>query len=191
MNRCGAVLVGLLLVLLSGCSSPLVRPGQRVALKSFSLSSPIAWSQFSNGRERIWTLDGPMLNRVWMIDGVKPGEQVFLRPRPNGRRKGEGALFQAGISDSEAIDLIAAGLREQGIDNLRVRDIAPRPFGQRPGFAFALDFASRRGLRYRGFGAGEVADDTLSFVLFFAPAEHYYGRDLHAARQVIESIRSR
>lgn len=191
MSRTDLALLLMFVLLLVGCSSPLVRPGERVALKSFSLSSPIAWSQFSNGRERVWTLDGPMLNRVWIIDGVKPGEQVFLRPRPYGRRKGEGALFHAGISDSEAIELIADGLREQGVDDLQVHDITPKPFGALPGFAFAFEFASRRGLRYRGLGAGEIAGDSLSYVLFFAPAEYYFERDVAAARQVLESIRTR
>lgn len=191
MSRSRLLLMMSLLLVVAGCGSPLVRPGELVQLKSFTVVSPIAWSQFSNGRERVWTLDGPMLNRVWMIDGVKPGEQVFLRPRPYGRRKGEGALFHAGISDSEAIELIADGLREQGIDDLVISDITPRRFGQLSGFAFALEFASRRGLRYRGFGAGEIAGDTLSFVLYFAPGEYFFDRDAAAARQVLESIRSR
>jgi hypothetical protein len=185
-------LLGLLLAfLLGGCGSPLVRPGESVQLKSFSLVSPIPWSQFTVGRERIWTLDGPLLNRVWMIDGVKPGEQVFLNPRPTGRRKGEGAIFRAGISDVEAVELIADGLRDSGVDELAIEQVAPFRFGSHPGFRFDFGFASRRGLRYRGIGVGEIAGDSLSFVLFFAPGEFYFERDRAAVERLLGSIRTR
>lgn len=183
---------GLLLALcLAGCGSPLVRPHEPVQLKSFSVTSPIAWSQFTIGRERIWTLDGPLLNRVWMIDGVKPGEQVFLDSRPLGRRKGEGAIFRAGISDLEAVELIADGLRESGVDQLEIRRVQPFNFGSHAGFRFDFDFASRRGLAYRGIGVGEIGGDTLSFVLYFAPAEFYFERDRASVEQLIGSIRTR
>lgn len=181
----------LVLLLVTACESPLVRPNERVEFKSFSLSSPITWTQLANGRERIWTIDGPALNRLWLIDGVKPGENVFLRPLDWGKRRGNGAIFQAGIADSEAIELIADGLASFNLGNVQTRNARPFRFGRHAGFAFELAFDSASGLHYSGFGVGEIADDTMSFALYFATAEYYFGRDQDAARATLESIQSK
>ena len=63
--------------------------------------------------------------------------------------------------------------------------------GSYAGFRFDFDFASRRGLAYRGIGVGEIVGDTLSFVLYFAPAEFYFERDRASVEQLLGSIRTR
>ena len=140
-------------------------------------------------------VDGPqpgerIAGRTIVKSGVKPGEHVFLRAREWGQRKGEGAVFQAGIASGEAIELIADGLRGFGIDNLQLSHSRPAKFGLLPGFAFDFQFDSRRGLRYSGFGAGELENDTLSFIVFFAPTEYYFERDRGNAQKTLDSIRN-
>lgn len=178
-----------LLLLLSACTSPLIKPDTPVRVESLTLTSPIAWTQYGIGRSRAWTLDGPALNSLLLIDGIKDREHVFLHTRNRQMRKGEGALFRAGMTDIEAVELLADGLQTLGAENVRTVQVDPYDFAGMPGFAAQFEFQNAAGLHYRAMLVGETLADTLSYLLFYAPAEFYFERDRRSVESIFRSIR--
>jgi hypothetical protein len=186
-----------LIMLLSACIAPIVKPGEPVKIKDLTVSSPIAWNQFGGGRERFWTLDGPMLNDFRIFVDVKPGEHIFLAPKGRMERRGEGLLFRKDMNALEVQELFVDALQRYGALKVEASNLRPAKFGVRQGFRFELAFSAgsgvsignKSGLNYRAAVLAEVEDGTLSYCYFDAPAEYYFPRDISSVEQVFNSIK--
>lgn len=181
-------LLALLLLALPGCVSDRVRPGEAVTLGELTLTSPLGWSQRGYGRERYWTIDGPALNSIAIFQNVREGEHLLLLPR--GRRRDEGAIFRAAMSEAEVQELFADALQALGLVNVSASGLRPAPFGSRPGFRFELSYDTPRGLTYRGLVLAEIDGGTLSYLVYDAPAEHYFERDVASVETLLGSLRT-
>jgi hypothetical protein len=186
-----------LLIALSGCGvAPLVEPGKPVLVKDISIDSPIRWSQFGDARSRLWTIDGTLLNNFHLFADIKNGEHVFLEAKGRAERKGEGLLFNAQMSELEVQELIVDAIRGSDAVNVSASNLRPAKFGARPGFRFDLNFESgsgtqmgnRGGLKYRAMVLAETQGGTLSYALFYAPAEFYFGRDQASVEQIFSRL---
>lgn len=184
-----AALLALLLLSLPGCVSDRVRPGEAVTLGELTLTSPLGWSQRGYGRERYWTIDGPALNSIAIFQNVREGEHLLLLPR--GRRRDEGAIYRASMSEAEVQELFADALQSLGLVNVSATGLRPAAFGNRPGFRFELRYDTPRGLTYRGLVLAEIAGGTLSYLVYDAPAEHYFERDLASVEALFGSLQTR
>lgn len=178
-----------LLLALPGCVSDRVRPGEAVTLGELTLTSPLGWSQRGYGRERYWTIDGPALNSIAIFQNVREGEHLLLLPR--GRRRDEGAIYRAAMSEAEVQELFADALQSLGLVNVSASGLRPAPFGSRPGFRFELRYDTPRGLTYRGLVLAEIDGGTLSYLVYDAPAEHYFERDLASVEALLASLQTR
>jgi hypothetical protein len=184
------VLVGVL-VLLQACTSALIKPGQLIRIQDLSVQSPVAWTQFGSGRSRTWTRDGPALNSLMLVDGIKDREHVFLQTRTRQMRKGEGALYRAGMTDIEVVELLADGLQSIGAENVQTLGVRPFQIAAVAGFFAEYAFQNEAGLHYRALVVGESTGNTLSYGLFYAPAEFYFERERASVEAIFSSIRQR
>lgn len=176
-----------LCLLLGACSSNgLVRPGT-VQVDGLQLRPTGAWSQRGVKGERQWTIDGPQLNALEIYTGIKNGEFIFDLDLRN--KRDEGLRFRADMNTLELQELIMAGLKEAGAVDPQSVSVAPRKVGTVDGFDFELRFANAQGLRYRAIGLGFVADERLQLLLYYAPAEYYFGRDAGQVRWMFDSLR--
>lgn len=188
-----------LALLLNACGvGPTVGPGAPVKVKSITLSTPITWNQFGDTRMRIWTVDGFSLNALRVLSDIKPGETLFLEPRGRKERRGEGLLFRAGMSELEVQELFVDALKSADAVDVKASGLRPSAFGARSGFRFELSFANgaalamgtRGGLKMQGMVLAETQGDTLSFLMFLAPEEFYFGRDQAAVEQIFTSLQA-
>jgi hypothetical protein len=177
--------LALLLALLAGCSSPLIKPGTQT-VDGLQLDTPLAWSELGYRGQRLWTRDGASLNALRIYTDIEPGEHVF-RAQLRGERD-EGARFRAGLSSIEIAELIVEGLRGSGLANVEARDLRPATLNGRSAFRAELSFDSSAGLHYRGLLLAEGEDGSLSFLLFTAPAEHYFERDRATVEKIFASL---
>lgn len=180
--------LGLLVLALPGCVSDRVRPGEDVRIGEITLTSPVGWSQRGHGRERYWTIDGPALNSLAIFQNVREGEHLLLLPR--GRRRDEGAIYRAAMSEAEVQELFADALQSLGLLNVSTAGLRPARFGSRPAFRFELAYDTPRGLRYRGLVLAEIDGGTLSYLVYDAPSEYYFERDLASVEALFESLRT-
>jgi hypothetical protein len=88
-------------------------------------------------------------------------------------------------------ELFADALQSLGLVNVAASGLRPAPFGSRPGFRFELRYDTPRGLSYRGLVLAEIAGGTLSFLVYDAPAEHYFERDLAGVETLLASLQTR
>ena len=68
------------MTLLAACSggSPLVKPGANTAGSRLVIDSEMEWTRFSGSRYQVWTMDGELLNRLYLIPAVREGELLLL-----------------------------------------------------------------------------------------------------------------
>lgn len=183
----GIVLVTLML---AACASggPLVTPGRNSAGGDLTIEAGMEWARMGNSREQLWTIDGPQLNTLHLINNVREREYIFLGNRQTKRRP-DGAFYHPGMRPDEVRDLIADGMRAAGAVNVVTNNLRPATFGDREGLRFEIAMDNSDGLKYRGMAAAFEHDGALALALFYAPAEYYYPRDEAKVSAMLDTLR--
>lgn len=183
-------LVALLLALTAcaGGGGRLVKPGPNPAGGRLMIDSEMEWTRMSASRYQLWTMDGELLNRLYLIPRVREREFIFLGQRQTKRRP-DGAFYHRGLRADELRDLILDGLRASGTANVEATNLRPARFGNRDGLRFEFSLANPEGLRYRGMAAAFEHEKGLALAIFLAPSEHYYPRDAEKVSRMLETLR--
>lgn len=183
----------LALVLLASCVSS-GGPGGRLQSSGdakvfdMTLVSKLDWARMRAYRQEMWTVDGPMLNRLSIYSRVKPGEHVFQKARER-RSRPDGPWFRSGMRLDELQQLVVDGLVDQdwvGVDAMRLR---PHSFGGIEGVRFDLRMTHPDGLIYEGTAAAVEREGRLTVLVWMAPKEHYFGRDVAAVNAMLDGMR--
>lgn len=182
--------LAVLALLLAACASggPLVTAGRTTAGSHLSIDAGMEWTRMGDRREQLWTIDGPLLNSLYLIPTVREREFVFLGRRQTKRRP-DGAFYHRGMRPDELRDLIADGLRAIGAINVTTSNLRPARFGDRDGLRFELAMDSADGLKYRGMAAAFEHDKGLALALYYAPVEYYFPRDAAKVDAMLDSLR--
>ena len=182
------------LLLLSTCllvacgGGPLVQPGPQQVGNRLSLDSDMEWTRIPGPRYQLWTMDGELLNRLYLVPAVREREYIFLGERQS-RRRPDGAFYHPGARPDDIRDLIVDGLAASGAVNIRTENLRPASFGVHSGVRFEMRLANEEGLEYRGMAAAFEHDRTLALALFLAPAEYYYPRDAAKVDRMLGTLR--
>lgn len=186
-----AFAVAALCLALAACSSAggaLVKPGPNPGGGKLLIDSEMEWTRFAMSRYQMWTIDGELLNRLYLIPNVREREFIFLGQRQTKRRP-DGAFYKRGLRADELRDLILDGLRASGVVNLESRDLRPANFGSREGLRFEFSMANEEGLKYQGMAAAFEHEKGLALALYMAPSEFYYPRDEAKVAKMLDSLR--
>lgn len=184
------LMLAVIALVMTACSSggPLVKPGPNTAGSRLSIDSDMEWTRFSGSRYQVWTMDGELLNRLYLIPAVREGEHVFLVSRQS-RRRPDGAFFHSGARADEIRDLIVDGLAAAGAINVRVENLRPATFGEHEGVRFEIRLTNEEGLEYQAMAAAFEHDRTLALALFIATSEYYYPRDAAKVDRMLGTLR--
>ena len=176
--------------LLAACAGggPLVTPGTQRIGGDLTIDAGMEWTRMAGMREQLWTIDGPQLNSLHLIPGVREREFIFLGERQT-RRRPDGAFYHRGMRADELRDLIADGMRAAGAVNVVVTNFRPADFGGREGLRFEMAMDNDAGLKYRAMAAAFEHDKGLALALFYAPAEYYYPRDEARVSAMLDTLR--
>jgi hypothetical protein len=190
MNRFALLLLGLCL---AGCAStggPLVRSGPNPAGGGLSIDSEMEWTRIRGQRYQIWTIDGELLNRLYLVPRVREGEYIFLGRRQTARRP-DGPFYRRGMRPDELRDLVIDGLRMAGGVNVAGQNLRPADFGGREGLRFDFSLSNEEGLRYEGMAAAFEHERGLALAIFLAPGEYYFPRDAARVSRMLDTLRLR
>ena len=190
MNRFAALLLGLCIAGCSATGGPLVRPGPNPAGGGLSIDSEMEWTRIPGQRYQTWTIDGELLNRLYLVPRVREGEYIFLGRRQTARRP-DGPFYRRGMRPDELRDLVLDGLRMAGGVNVAGRNLRPADFGGREGLRFDFDLSNEEGLRYDGMAAAFEHENGLALAIFLAPGEYYYPRDAARVSRMLDTLRWR
>lgn len=180
----------LLTLLLAGCagSGGTLQTAGSTTVFDLALDTQLDWARIKGTRREQWTIDGAPLNQLNIFSRIKPDEHVFLGDRER-RSRPDGPWFRQGMRPDEVRDIILDGLRGAGWANVVASDLRPAAFGAVPGLRFDLDLDNPGGLVYRGLVTAAEQDGRLTVLIWIAPAEHYYGRDVEAVAKMYDSLR--
>jgi hypothetical protein len=187
------VALGLCLALfVSACAttsstSRLVEPGPNRAGK-LTLDSEMEWTRATTNRAQLWTMDGELLNLLYLIHTVKEGEYIFLGQKQSKRRP-NGAYYHHGMREDEIRDLIVDGLFGAGFVGVQATHLRPANFGGREGLRFDFSMTNPEGLAYQGYAAAFEHEKGLALVLFLAPSEYYFPRDSEKVSKMLDTLR--
>ncbi len=195
------------LLLLSGCAAGgggggfgrlstyrLVEPEpRRVARERMEVRPTVAWNRAPRGsqeisREENWTLNGPHLDNLTFIGGVKNGEPLVRHQRRSDWRQVPN--FRADMPPTDIIGIVETFYRVRGGSvSFDVKAVRPRTFLSRPGFGFDYERLGGDEVRRLGRGAAVVIGDRLYMILFDAAALHYFPAGVAEAERIISSAR--
>ena len=181
------------LLALAGCASTggrLVQPGPNPAGGHLTIDSEMEWTRASTQRFQLWTIDGELLNTLYLIPVVREREFIFLGRRQTERRP-DGPFYQRGMRADELRDLITDGLLLAGLVNVQATNLRPVDFGGREGLRFDFSSSTSEGLAYQGMAAAFEHEQGLALAVFLAPREYYYPRDAMKVSRMLDTLRWR
>ncbi len=180
----------LLALWIAGCSAggALVKPGPNTGGGKLMIDSAMEWTRIARSRYQLWTIDGELLNRLYLLPTVREREFIFLGEKQT-KRHPDGAFYQHGLRADELRDLILDGLRASGTVNVEDHHLRPANFSGRDGLRFEFSFANEEGLKFRGMAAAFEHEKGLALAIYMAPAEYYYPRDETKVSKMLETLR--
>jgi hypothetical protein len=185
MNR--AVVLLAVAVLAAACAKfSLVGPGRVEMDDAYTVDSRVAWNKTSDGKAQIWTVDGPQLQRLTFVNGLDDGDPLF---EIKGDKAENMPRYDAAMTPLEVRELIEAGLRVSGANQLETHNFRPETFGSIPGYRFEFSFALESGLENEGTVIGAKMDGKLYLILYTGTRFYYYGKQKDDVERLIDSIR--
>jgi hypothetical protein len=172
----------------------LVEPGpKRVARDRMQVTPGISWNRAPRSpqeisREENWTLNGPHLDNLTFIGGVKSGEPLVRNQRRSDWRQVPN--FRADMPPTDIIGIVETFYRVRGGSvSFETKAVQPRTFLGSPGFQFDYERLGGDEVRRLGRGAAVVIGDRLYMILFDAAAMHYFPSGVAEAERIISSAR--
>lgn len=183
-------LVSLLAAALAACASITKAPAGPIALgdgRSGVLDRD--WSDVSAitpwrpPSVQVLTVDGPLLNRLYIARGLKPGEGL----QRQAAKEKPVPTYRTGMSPNEQVEFITDTLAVLGYQRVETADL--RPARLMGADAIRIDLAAKTESGLEISGAAEVAEigGRLYVLLFLAPSEHYYGAYLPNVEAIFRS----
>lgn len=184
--------VGLIATLgLQACTTVTLAPAgpyKAGANTTYSLGQP--WNDYGmfGGQSkgvRLLTLDGPLLNRLYLSEGIKDGGSIqksFVKERPT-------PVYRKGSSATELVEFVADSVEAMGYEGVETSGIRRAEVAGRQGIQFDLMGRTPNGLNIKGLGQVLEVDGLLYVALYLAPEEHYFEANLSEVKGILASLR--
>ena len=136
-----------------------------------------------------WTLNGPLLDGITFITGLKSGHFMVRQRRTTDQQVPK---FRADMTPPEIAAMLESLYRVRGgAVDFRTIAIQPRPFLGTNGFQFDYEHLDSDELWRKGRAVGGVIDGQLYLVLFDAARSHYYEAALPDFEAIVASAQLR
>ena len=165
----------------------------RVGDDSLAVTPPREWNRqhgqlFVDIREvEDWTLNGPLLDGVSFVTGLKGGKTLVRQYRRDDRQVPK---FRSNMTAPEVAAMLESRFRVRGgTVDFRTLGLAPRTFLGQPGYQFDFEHLDGDEVWRRGRAVGATVDGHLYLILFDAARSHYYGNALPDFEALVSSAR--
>lgn len=136
-----------------------------------------------------WTLDGPLLDGISFVSGLKSGRDLVRQRKTADQQVPK---FDSGMTPPEIAAMIESLYRVQGgAVDFRTLSLQPRPFLGVGGFQLDYEHLDDDELWRRGRAVGAVVDGKLYLVVLDAAKSHYYDATLPDFEAIVASARLR
>jgi len=178
------------MLLLPACAATMTAaPAGTLALKdSATVNLSQSWTSVPDAlhgaKGTVLTKDGMMLNRVHIIT-VEPGDEMI----DVNDKSLEYPVYSTGMSSLEQVNFVTSSLARLGYADLETASVTPATLSGIDGIRFDISGKYASGLNLRGKVGMAETDAGLNMIIFVAPSEYYYGRDVAEIETMISTIR--
>lgn len=165
----------------------------RVGDDSVAVTPPREWNRISASLfEDIadvedWTQNGPYLDGISFVTGLKDGKALVRQRRRDDRQVPK---FRSNMTPPEIAAIVESLFRVRGgAVDFTITSLAPRQFLGTNGFQLDYDHLDGDEVRRRGRAVGAVIDGKLYLILFDAARSHYYNALLPDYEAIVISAR--
>ena len=136
-----------------------------------------------------WTLNGPLLDGITFITGLKSGHYMIRQRRTADQQVPE---FRAEMTPPEIAAMLESLYRVRGgAVDFRMLSLKPRPFLGANGFQLDYEHLDDDELWRKGRAVGAVINDQLYLILYDAARSHYYEAALPDYEAIVTSAQLR
>lgn len=187
-----AIAPALAALALSACATVSSAPvGAFKVGEAYEVALGREWSDISatmanrTKKVRLLSIDGPLLNRLYLTDGLVPGDYLI---KPAAKEQPT-PVIRADMSASERLEFVTDSVA--ALEYQRVQLVRPRAakLGEASAVRFDLNAQTKEGLEMRGTGVIAEKDGKVYVLLYLAPAEHYFAAILPEVETVMASAR--
>ena len=184
------VSVVLLALALSACATVVSAPaGPYKVASGYTVDLGRQWSDMSGAvlnrgkKVRMLSIDGPLLNRLYLVDGLAPGEFIV---KPVSKQQPT-PTYRSGMSPTELVEFVADSAAALDYQRVETSGLRPVSFAGGDGIRFDVAAQTSGGLEMAGTALVAERDGKLYVNLYMAPKEHYYGVYLPEVEKVMGS----
>jgi hypothetical protein len=173
----------------SACASSGIATGAYKVGPEFSVTLGEKWADVSNWMLsrprglRLLTIDGPLLNRLYITEGIRPGGFI-VRPES---REDRTPTYRVGMSSREFTEFVVDSVASLGYIDPESENPRPAKFGGVDGVRTDLTARLENGLEIAGTALIAERRERLFLMLYLAPQEHYYAARLGEVEAVFAS----
>ena len=165
----------------------------RVGDNSLAVTPPREWNRisarlFTDIRDvEDWTQNGPYLDGISFVTGLKDGKALVYQRRREDRQVPK---FRANMTPFEIAAMVESLYRVRGgaID-FKTISLTPRTFLGANGFQYDFEHLDSDEVRRKGRAVGAVIDGKLYLMLFDAARSHYFNASLPDFEAMVASAR--
>ena len=134
-----------------------------------------------------WTLNGPLLDGISFVTGLKGGDTLVRQRRRDDRQVPK---FRSNMTGPEVAAMLESLFRVRGgTVDFRTLGLAPRSFLGAPGFQYDFEHLDGDEVWRRGRAVGASLNGRLYLILYDATRAHYYGAGLADFEAIAASAR--
>ena len=134
---------------------------------------------------RMLTIDGPLLNRLYLSEGLVQGDALV---QPTQRKESTTPTYSTAMSVTEQVEFISGSVSALGFERVATSGVRPVTVNGARGVRFDFDGVSTDGLNYKGRAQAVKANDMLYVAIYLAPEEHYFQASLASAEAAMDSV---
>ncbi len=184
--------------LLVACATgPTLAPAGKLSVVSaYSVNLDRNWSDvttlYVSGKApkvKVLTIDGINLNRLLVSDGLTSSDPLVVSPTKGDTATNPAPRGKADMSLSEQMEFVSRAVSE--LDYQKVETLNPKPvtLGGVKGVRFELSGKTSDGLNIKGTAQAVSSKGLSYYIVYLAPAEHYYDASLTNAVAVMDSAK--
>ena len=128
-------------------------------------------------------MDGPLLNRLYLTDGLSPGEYLVKPPKSDHATP----PYHERMSPTELVEFISDSVSAQGYAKVESLNLRPAQFRGVSAIRFDLTAVTDAGLNMQGTGEVAEISGKLFVMLYLAPQEHYFAANLPEVESIFAS----
>jgi hypothetical protein len=183
-------LVAASLLALSACVSITAATGPTpVAAGGYSVVLDQTWSDVTSlygvqtPKTRVLTLDGVLLDRLYLIGGIAPGAPIvksFSKEKPT-------PLLRADMSPTELVEFTTDSIAALGYKRVESTGLRPQSFAGSDGLRIDYLAQTDDGLEISGAALVAVTNGKLNAIVFLAPKEYYFQQNIDKVEAIFRS----